>query len=123
MKQSEFRTVETSEEILRELYARNPDKVLFKLTLIVVVPSADCVEDMPMNIFVERLGDTPEVYQHPNGALVFETRAYVEEENGRPFSISITPPIGNFRMDGASVSASPEMNDVIGEYLVRIGLA
>lgn len=115
MVQSVFRTLETGEEILRELYAKSPEEKLFQISLVVVVATSDSVDDMPLRIFVERLGDTPEAYQHPNGSLVFETLAYVDAD-GESFPISITPPIGVAHLESATVTASPEMEAVIGRH-------
>ncbi|NCO10313.1 hypothetical protein GW930_00180 [Candidatus Saccharibacteria bacterium] len=115
-RQSRFRSVESGDDIISQLYQKDPESKLFEMTITVAAPSIDLVEDLPLTLLVERLGDTPPSYTHPNGEAVLETQAYIES-GGEPFTISLTPPIGDSDMQGATIITPPEMEEIITRYL------
>ena len=108
MVQSRFHTLECGNDIIRQLYLKNPGTKLFEVTLLVQVSSENVVEEVPLTILVERLGETPPTYIHPNGDRVFETNAFFAGNN-IPIKISITPPIGESDVAGATVRVSHEI--------------
>jgi hypothetical protein len=119
--QTRFTTVQSGDEVIRQLYLkdelRKTEGNTFILGLSVSIPFSDEVLDGTIHLYVERIRG-PEVYQHPNGDHVFETLARVEP-NGEPFEISLTPPLGTSHYEGALATVSEEMQRIIMEYLDR----
>jgi len=120
MPQSQFLTVETGDDIIRQLYRRDPETEVFPVTMTAVLPRVEFVEDKPLTVtlLVERLGDAPATYVHPNRQHVFETRAYIEN-GGEPFTISLTLPIGDSHLQGAEVTTPQEMEEIIIRWYLR----
>lgn len=78
----------------------------FRVTLRVLVPYKDSVEEMPLTLFVDRVPEATVAYQHPNGDLVFESQGRFSEA-GTPFAISLCFIRGKTDLVGAEVALSP----------------
>ena len=121
MDQTRFTTVASGDDIIKQLYASGDPKAPvenpFPMALTVAMRYNDAVEDGEITLLTDGISERP-AYVHPNGDHVFATWARIEQD-GEPFQISITPPIGVSHIEGAAVVVSTEMERIILEYLER----
>lgn len=122
MDQTRFMTVDTGDEVIRQLdmdgrlSAEEGDT--FALRLNVAISYEDEVVEQSFTLIASRIKHRMPAYEHPNGDDVYETTAQIESV-GESFAVSVTLPLGRTSFEGACVTVSTEMERIILEYIAR----
>lgn len=113
-----YTTVESSREILLQLYLDNREEQFFTCTISVPLPRLDSVEDGTLKLDLKRLYDDGNSYEIANGDRIYRTRARFNGDLWE-FDVDVITRSRQADLVGATISMAGEAVEIFEEMKRR----